>query len=431
MLRANKLATVCMLLFAGIFAKAQTGVPGIQADTLHLTLDRAENMFLHNNYQLLAQRYNIDAVKAQEIQAGLFPNPNVSLTTAVYNSKTKGVFPFGNNGEITGQVNQLIYLAGKRNKQISIAKADSKLAEYQFYDLARTLKYTLRTDFYNIYYLQASAKLYNQEIASLQLVVNAFNEQQGKGYISEKEVVRIKAQLYSLQSEYNDLINQINDAQSELRLILQTSKVYLAPQVDNAIAGAQNPLDYPLSTLVDTAYKNRTDLLVARQNTEISKLNYNYQKALATPDLTLSAGYDQQGSYIKNYNFIGASIDLPFFNRNQGNIKSAKANIDLNNALQKGTEASVEEQVYRSLQKAIDNDKLYRQIDPAFAASFERLMQQVLINYQKRNITLLDFLDFYDSYKQNILQQNQIQFNRMSALEDINYYTGTNFFNKQ
>jgi len=242
-------------------------------------------------------------------------------------------------------------------------------------------------------------------------------------------VVRIKAQLYSLQSEYNDLINQLNDKESELRLVLQTQKYFIDPQVDTITANAQDPLKYSLASLVDSAYNNRSDLLIAKQNTQLSKLNYDYQKSLATPDLTLSAGYDQQGSYINNYNFVGAAIDLPFFNRNQGNIKSAKINIDINNVLQKSTALTMEEQVYRGLQKAIDNDKLYRQIDPTFSASFERLMHEVLINYQKRNITLLDFLDFYESYKQNILQQNQIKFNRMSALEDINYYTGTNFFN--
>lgn len=429
MFSKNKLILFSLSVFLCTAIAAQPSSP-ITSDTLRISLDSAENMFLRNNYQLLAQRYNIDAARAQEIQAGLFPNPNVAVTTAVYNTATKNVFPFGNNGEITGQVNQLIYLAGKRNKQISIAKASTKLAEYQFYDLVRTLKYTLRTDFFNIYYLQLSAKLYSSEINSLQQVVNAFNEQQGKGYIAEKEVVRIKAQLYTLESEYNDILNQISDVQSELRLVLQMSKTYVMPQVDENAAGQQNPLDFTLESLVDSAYKARPDLMIARQNTEISKLNYNYQKALATPDITLSAGYDQQGSYIKNYNFIGASIDLPFFNRNQGNIKAAKVNIDINNALQKGTEATVEEQVYNGLQKAINNDKLYKQIDPAFEASFERLMHEVLVNYQKRNISLLDFLDFYDSYKQNMLQQNQIKYNRLSALEDINYYTGKTFYNK-
>jgi cobalt-zinc-cadmium efflux system outer membrane protein len=149
---------------------------------------------------------------------------------------------------------------------------------------------------------------------------------------------------------------------------------------------------------------------------------------LAVPDLTASASYDKQGSYALYYNSIGVSMDLPFFNRNQGNIKSAKAQIENTDALQKSTEATVAENVSRSLQKAYSENKLFQSIDPGFSNDFERLMHEVLINYQKRNIGLLEFLDFYDSYKQNILQINSIKFNRVQAFEDINYYTGTEFF---
>jgi len=88
-----------------------------------------------------------------------------------------------------------------------------------------------------------------------------------------------------------------------------------------------------------------------------------------------------------------------------------------------------EDQVYRALQKAYDNHKLFLNIDPKFTSDFDRLLNEVLINYQKRNLGLLDFLDFYDSYKQNVLQVNYIQFNHVSAFEDLNFYTGTNFFN--
>ena len=72
---------------------------------------------------------------------------------------------------------------------------------------------------------------------------------------------------------------------------------------------------------------------------------------------------------------------------------------------------------------------MYQNIDPKFSDDFDNLIQQVLINYEKRNISLLDFLDFYDSYKQNVLEVNSVKFNRVSAFEDLNYYTGTNFFN--
>jgi cobalt-zinc-cadmium efflux system outer membrane protein len=423
------------LLFIGIRSNSQSLKNNkLFTDSLSLRLDSAESLFLRNNFLLLAQQYNIEASKALVIQAKLLPNPNFSFSRGplIPINDAQSNYPhstFFSNSENAAQVSQLILLAGKRNKQIKIAQANVKLAEYQFYDLIRTLKYTLRTDFFNIYYLQQSAKVYHKEIAALQQVVTAFNQQAGKGYIAEKEVIRVKAQLYSLQSEYNDLINQINDTQSELRLVLQVKNVYINPQIDPAKIAALSPDRYSAASLVDTAYQNRTDLNIARANTDISKLNYNYQKALAVPDLTASLAYDKQGSYAQNFNSAGISMDLPFFNRNQGNIKSAKFMIDYNLASQKSTEATVEEQVYRALQKAYDNHKLFLNIDPKFTSDFDRLLNEVLINYEKRNLGLLDFLDFYDSYKQNVLQVNYIQFNHISAFEDLNFYTGTNFFN--
>jgi outer membrane protein, heavy metal efflux system len=407
------------------------GKAQMPADTLRINLDSAEHLFFAGNFSLLAQKYNVQAQQAQEVQARLYPNPNLAASYSLYNSHSKAFFPTGsgiNGGELTAQLSQLIYLAGQRNKQVKIAQANTQLASYQFFDLIRTLKYTLRTDFFNIYYLVQSSGVYAEEIRSLQDVVTAFNEQAGKGYIAEKEVVRVKAQLYTLLSEYNDLQNQINDVQSDLRLILQVKGSFISPVVDTGTIRSFDPGTYPLATLLDSAYKNRTDLQIARTSVDVSKLNYNYQKSLAVPNLTLSLAYDQQGSYVNNLSSLGAAIDLPFFNRNKGNIQSARLTTEAYSATQQSTEAAVQETVFRALQKAFDNDKMIKNIDPAFLSDFDRLLHEVLINYQKRNITLLDFLDFYDSYKENILATNSIRFNRLSAFEDINFYTGTEFF---
>jgi cobalt-zinc-cadmium efflux system outer membrane protein len=372
----------------------------------------------------------VDATRALVLQARLWPNPNFQIGHTLYSGTLKQWFPTGANDETTAGLSQLILLAGKRNKQIKLVQANVQLSEYQFYDLLRTLKYTLRTDFFQVYYLRKSATVYDAEIRALRQISAAFAQQEGKGYISEKEVVRIQAQLYSFQGEYNQLINQVNDTESELRLILQAKPHYfIDPEVDSGAIAQLDAGKYPLTTLIDSAYHNRTDLQIAKTNTKINQLNYNYQKALAVPDLTLALGYDEAGSFLYNNYGVSASIDLPFFNRNQGNIKNARTLIASTQATEKSTQATVEENVARSLQKAFDEQRLAKSIDPGFFGNFDRLMQQVLINYQKRNISILDFLDFYDSYKQNVLQVNNLRFNLVSAFEDINYYTGTNFFN--
>ncbi|HEY1870197.1 MAG TPA: TolC family protein [Chitinophagaceae bacterium] len=404
-------------------------------DSLKINIQQAEKIFRNNNFQLLAQKYNIDAQKALIIQARLWPNPNLSLDKGpvipIHDPLSN--YPYSNfflNSENVASISQLIVLAGKRNKQIKLAEANAFNSEFQFLDLLRSLRYSLRSDFYNIYYLQQSARVYAAEIKALQQIVHAFSQQLGKGYIAEKEVVRVEAQLYSFQAEYIGLLNQIKNLESQLRMLMQVNpNIYICPLVDSELLNSLDPSKYSIAELLDSALNNRTDLKIAKSNTTINRLNYDYQKSLSVPDLTASFSYDKQGSYATNFNSIGLSMDLPFFNRNQGNIKSAKIMIDNTAVLQKNIEVMVEENVSNALEIAYEQNKLFQTIDTKFSENFDRLVLEVLINYQKRNIGLLDFLDFYDSYKQNVLQVNTIKYNRVQAFEDLNFYTATNLFN--
>ena len=401
-----------------------------KTDTLSLTLQAAEQLFINNNLQILAQKYNVEATKALIIQAKLYPNPNINLTQGVYNTKTKKWFERDSSGEQASQISQLIVLSRKIQKQVKIAETNYKLAEDNLYDLLRTLKLALRSSFYNIYYLQQTAKVYDEEIHALETIVTAYNQVQGKGYVSEADVVLVQAQLYSLQGEYQNLVDNLNDQQSQIRLLLQVhDSAYIIPIIVPEIVKS-NPGAYSLKTLLDSAYVNRTDLMIAKDNVQLSQQTYTYQKSLAIPDITLSTSYDRNGSAWKNFNAISIGFDIPIFNRNQGNIKNALILIDNSNAELLFTQKNLEEQVVRGLQKALDADKLYKGIDPAFASKFDTLANEMVKNYMKRNVSLINFLNFYDSYKQNIVQLNTISFNKVNALENLNFLTSTNFFDK-
>ncbi len=148
------------------------------------------------------------------------------------------------------------------------------------------------------------------------------------------------------------------------------------------------------------------------------------------PDITLEAGYDKQGNYIRNYNYVGISMPLPFFNRNQGAIKQARIAVDASKTQLELQQDQVQSQLANSYQSATRLDRLANSFDPAFKGDFNHLIEEVAKNYQRRNISLLEFLDFYDSYKNNTLQINALQQDRLNALEQLNYVTGTSFFNK-
>jgi len=90
----------------------------------------------------------------------------------------------------------------------------------------------------------------------------------------------------------------------------------------------------------------------------------------------------------------------------------------------------VESDVATNYKGALRLEQLYNSFDPQFKDDFTHLIQEVFKNYEKRNISMLEFLDFYDSYKTNTLQMNSLQLNRVLSLEQLNYATGTSFFNK-
>jgi cobalt-zinc-cadmium efflux system outer membrane protein len=416
----------CMAVGGSVFGQTPN------SDTLSVTLKETESQFLKNNLDLIIQHYSIDQAQAQIITARLFNNPDFSFANGLYNPKTKRFFDTSHDGgEYAAQLSQLIQTAGKRNKSIQLAQISAQQAQYQLFDLLRTLKFTLRNDFYKIYFQEQSARVYQEEINSLAQTLKVFQEQYSKGNIAQKEVLRIQSQLYSLQSELNDLMESIDDTQSELKLMIRAKpSAYIVPQVDINLEGKSVVAEVPYQHLVDSAYANRYDLKVARSVVDYNNINLKLQKATAVPDVTFSLAYDKQGSYIRDYSSAGIAFSLPFFNRNQGGIKQARIAVDASKVQLQSQQDQLESELANDYKGALRLENLYNSFDPKFKQDFNHLIQEVFKNYQKHNISLLEFLDFYDSYKTNTLQLNNLQLNRIGSLEQLNFATGTPFFNQ-
>ncbi len=397
--------------------------------TLKVSLRQADSIFVVNNLSLLAEKCNVDAAKAQIIQARLFNNITLAATQVAYNTeyKTKGGkqwFDFSDQGESSLQVQKLFLLAGKRNKQIKLAEANANREEENYFDLLRTLKFSLHSTFYAIYSLEATILVYNKEIASLQKLIEVFQNQFEKGYLSKKELLRLKSALFSLENEKLGFINQLIGSQSELNLLLHTNNLHYLPQPDLNILESLSMEPLKLQVLIDTACVHRYDLKMVQSDLNISELNLIYQKAVAVPDLTLSAGWDKNGGYIHNYNFVGLQFDLPFFNRNQGNIKAAKYNVESARYKLQSAVDHVKSEVISAYKGALENDRLYHQFDKNFVKDLEELNREMIKNYEKKNIGLVEFLDYYDAYKTNAIQLNTLENNRINAFENINFTVG-------
>ncbi|MGZ3925175.1 MAG: TolC family protein, partial [Flavisolibacter sp.] len=368
--------------------------------------------------------------KAQIIQARLYNNPNFQFSGTIYNPEQKKFFDLSKEtGEYIVGAQQLILLAGKRNKQIKLAETNATLGENRFFDLLRTLRFSLRSDFYQAYFIQNSINAYDKQIRSLERLNQTYEQLLAKGVVTLKDAVRIKSLLYSLKAEQTSLQNQFNDVNAEMQLLLQSNQKIIIPVSNIDVASLPPVRELSLQSLTDSAYTNRYDLRQAQNTLLYSEQNYTLQKALATPDLNVGAQFDKRGSFVENASFFNLAIDLPFFNRNQGNIKAAKLTIDQNKLLVEKQTQIVQNDVQHAYANAITTDNMLKSVDSNFRGQFEQLLVSMTENFEKRNISLLEFTDFYDTYKQNVLQMNQLQNARMQAIENLNFAIGKTILN--
>jgi len=419
---------ICTLLI--FFLAIRPGATFAQTDTLSLTLSKAESLFLKNNFDILASNYKIDQAKAEIVTAKLFDNPTLEYENLFYNQETKKFLQTSYAyGQYAGSISQLFKLAGKRNKNIKLAQTGVKLAEYEYFDLIRTLKFELVNTFYKTYFSVQSVKVYQEQISSTDQLLKAYNTQLKMGNVAAKDVIRIKSLLINLKADQAGLLNDLEDHYKDLKLLCGLdANISLSLIVDQVDFKNGSVDKIPYSSLLDSARANRADLKLAKTDLLYNERNLKLQKAMAIPDIEVGLSYDLKGNYPEKYTGLGIKIPIPLFSRNQGETKKAQVGIAAADMNIKKQEALLENEVFNSYKTALRNEKLYAEIDPAFSTDFNTLISALIKNFKARNISLIEFLDLYDAYKENTLQLNKLQFERMSTRAELNYVTGSNIF---
>jgi cobalt-zinc-cadmium efflux system outer membrane protein len=399
-----------------------------RTDTVSLSLKDAEALFLKNNFFLLAAKYKVNEAEAAIIQAKLWDNPVFSIDKEAYNAPSGKWFIIP-DGEYALSVQQLIYLAGKKNKRVGIEKINTQIAQYQFYDLIRTLRFELRTTFFELYFSQRSLSIYDREIEALKLLTEAYTVEYQKGNIPFKELARLQALQFSLENEKIDLIKSLNEKQSNLALLTgDTLSRPVKPLLNISAFDSIGSSSLDLGHLLEQGSENRYDLKISESEIQAEEINLSLQKAMRVPDMTLGATYDREGGYIPDYNSLTLSFNLPFWNFNQGNIKIARNRIEETKVLKNQKELEVRTDITNAFIQFLETERLYRSSMQKFDDNYDRLFDGITTGYKNRTISLLEFIDYYETYKNSKTEYYQLQVNRLEALENINLATGTIIF---
>lgn len=416
------------MFLISVFASAQSG----PIDTLRLSLPAIEKLFLDSNLLLLAAHFNVDAQKALIQQAKLWDNPVLNTDQVI--AANGRFFPYGKNadgsysGQYFVQVQQLIRTAGKRGKLINLATTNAKLSELQLQDVLRNLLYQLHTDYYTLHLQLGNQKINETQLMRLNKLLSGMQGQLNAGNIAEKDYLRIQALVIALEQDITELYKSISDTEADLKTLLQMKdRVFIAPiETTNPFPAIENLMN--TEVLFEAAKKNNPYYLLQQTQTIFQQQNLALQKSLRIPDLTLGPNFDRNSNFAPNYVGLGISLPLPLLNKNQGNIKSAESIVKQQQSITANAETELLNNISNAYTKLLLTMRQNNAVQKLFYEKYGRMFESIVNSYHLKQISLLEFLDFFNDYaasQQRLLQQ---QLNWQLAKEEINYQTGSAIF---
>lgn len=403
-----------------------------KTDTARYSVSQAEKVFLENNLPLLAERLNISQADARILQAKVWPNPTLSLIDVqVYNTPNTDPSPpfFGNffrNRNLGAQLDQLVYTARKRKKNIDLATQNKVLAQSTFIDILQGLKAEFRQTAAELLYLQQIQSDQAYQLSVVKEMVRAQKAQLREGNISQTEMFRIKALQISVQADINSTQENITEKQQSLKNLMAIdpkSNLWLTSDtpVDAIVTRVRQR---QLTALMDLASRQNAGIQVASNEKLSNAAALVVEKANRVPDVTLGLHYDRATANQLDYVGANISMELPFFARNKGNIRAAQLEVQKSDLMYRKKVAEVNNavvKVYTDLDKAIN---LYEEIDKDYLQQLDGMIGAVSRNFMHRNISMLEFLDLFESFRQSKEKYYEAVKTILLKKEDLNYLTG-------
>jgi cobalt-zinc-cadmium efflux system outer membrane protein len=388
------------------------------ASETELNLQQALERFYAYNYDIIISKYDIDKSHADFITAKLRPNPNFTFN---YTGLEVGrpILSSSDNSQVSARIDQLFELGGKRGLRTKAASETLDAARLTHDDVIRSLLIGFYTLFYGLNQDQLNLEAAKDELKRFDRTLLVAQKRHDAGFLSEIDFAKLKITRVDLETSLATLQNQYDTDLDQFSALLGLDRPLSAVTVQ-VVESYSSPAE---ETLVSKAYQNRYDLLSLKKQSEAAKTGYSLARAMRIPDVTVGAEYD---AFAPNYNNsvgIGFSINIPIFDRNQGNIqKKAAESRQIDVQIDK-----TKRQIVSDIRQALYN---YRSSYEIFTSYKNRKpdMDYLINNSEKAfamgGITVLDLIDTEKTYFNYRKEYNKSLSKLNLNNELIKLYTG-------
>lgn len=287
----------------------------------YLSLDEALRRSLASNPELAAQTNELRAIDSELAQAGMLPNPELSIE--LENFAGSGEFSDTERSETTLLISQKLELGGKRHRRIALGEADKSIANKTYSATRASLRAVTKRLFTAVLTAQQRLALATDQQALAKTALAAVNERIEAGKSPELERLRFATLLQEAGLRQEQARLELAAARNELAALWAPGE----PDFDR-VRGDLNRLPQipgreELFSMVETSPG------IELQKEDLSRLarKLELEQTAWFPDLTVSFGGKRVEETGDHALIAGLSVDLPIFDRNEGAIRAADARL--------------------------------------------------------------------------------------------------------
>lgn len=343
-----------------------------------MSLAELEQLALQRNPTLVQAGAIVEASRGKALQAGLYPNPTIG-----YDGDQIGAS--GTIGELQGGfVQQTIVTAGKL--RLSRAKYNQEAYEAELLALAQQYRVLngVRMRYYDLLALQRMIELRRSLLANAQELLRTKEEMFNTGQANRAEVLSVKVQVNDARIALLTLENRYPALWQHLTALLASPEMPPTP-----LTGRLEPEGAPLDwgSNLSRLLQESPELQAAQVRVVHDEITVRREKVQPIPDLQLRAatGYNFESNRVVAAG-IQVGINLPVWNRNQGTIQQAQADLVRSQAGVVRVELSLRQRLaetFKQYRTAWQTAEIYRDgIVPQTTEAYEVQLDM----YKKRRI---------------------------------------------
>lgn len=282
---------------------------------LELALEQAIDLALTRYPDLAVARREVEAAMGATQQAGVLPNPTLSMSIEDTRRATRTT---------AYQLSQLIELGGKRSSRVKAAQLQEDLNRAQLQARLAQVRASVRAAFWEVLAAQSRMDLSRQSEELAQAALDAAARRVLAGKVSPVEETRARSALSGVAMETSQARQALSAARGRLGALLGTPLEHLPPLAGGLGVPAPAPMPEELAKSID----NAPDTVQAMLEVQRREALVEVERSRAMPDVTVGVGTQRNNELGRHQTLLGVSVPLPVFDRNQGGLREAMARAD-------------------------------------------------------------------------------------------------------